>query len=377
MRHAAPMRVVLVLGTSTGGIGQHVKSLASGLWASDDDVLVAGPASTQRAFDFDQVGADFSAVEVGTTPRPLLDLLASRRLRALFAGRDVVHAHGLRAGFLAVVARHRLAPRPALVVTWHNQVLGGGPRRKVLATLERVVARGADVTLGASSDLVARARELGARDVRLSPVAAPPLRATTRGRDAVRAGLLQAAAIDDPNTPVLLAVGRLAEQKDYLTLLKAVGEHWPSAAPRPLLVIAGEGPLRTGLQRTIEERGLRVLLLGQRSDVPDLLAAADVYVLSSRWEARALVLQEAARAGVPIVATAVGGVPELVEGVASLVPPGDASALAAAVARLVSDPSQLARWGAALRERAAGWPDEAATARQVRAVYEGLLAGAG
>ena len=374
------MRVVLVLGTSTGGVGQHVRSLTAGLVAAGDTVLVVGPASTQRSFGFDAVGALFAALDVGTTPRPRHDLVAARRLRELVSGRDVVHAHGLRAGFLAVLALHGRARsgvrRPALVVTWHNAVLGRGPRRQVLVGLERVVARGADVTLGASSDLVARATELGARDARLGPVAAPPLLPPVRSRDDVRAELFAAAGIDDPATPMLLAVGRLAEQKDYPTLLAAVGDHWPSQLPRPLLVIAGEGPLLEGLQRTIDERRLRVLLLGQRRDVPDLLAAADLYVLSSRWEARALVVQEAARAGVAVVATSVGGVPDLVEDAAILVPPGDPAALAAALAQLVSDPEQRERVAAAGRARSASWPDEAATTSQVRAVYAGLRAAA-
>lgn len=369
-----------MLGTSTGGVGQHVRSLAAGLVTAGDTVLVVGPASTQRAFGFDAVGALFAALDVGTTPRPRHDLVAARRLRELVSGRDVVHAHGLRAGFLAVLALRGRAKsgtrRPALVVTWHNAVLGRGPRRQVLVGLERVVARGADVTLGASSDLVARAAELGARDARLGPVAAPPLPPPARSRDDVRAELIEAAGIDDPATPVLLAVGRLAEQKDYPTLLAAVGDHWPSRLPRPLLVIAGEGPLLEGLQRTVDERGLSVLLLGQRRDVPDLLAAADLYVLSSRWEARALVVQEAARAGVAVVATSVGGVPDLVEGAAILVPPGDPAALAAALSQLVSDPEQRERVAAAGRARSASWPDEAATTRQVRAVYAGLRAAA-
>ena len=361
------MKVVLVLGTSTGGIGQHVRSLAAGLVAAGDDVVVAGPASTQQAFAFDRVGARFAAVEVGVSPRPRRDLAAARRLRELTRGSDVVHAHGLRAGFLAVLAR--TPDRPGLVVTWHNAVLGGGPRRWLLVGLERVVARGADVTLGASADLVARARALGAADARLGAVAAPPLPPATRDRDAVRADLFARAGVDDPRTAVLLAVGRLAPQKDYPTLLAALGRHWPAGTARPLLVVAGEGPLRDGLERDIRARELPVLLLGQRSDVPDLLGAADVYVLSSRWEARALVVQEAARAGVAVVATDVGGVPDLVAGVALLVPAGDPAALARALADLVDDPARRAELAARARERAASWPDEGATTRQVRAVY--------
>ncbi len=369
------MRVALVLGTSTGGIGHHVRSLAARLVEAGDDVLVAAPAGTLQRFGFERVGAAVAEVEIGTSPRPRRDLAASRALRALVTDREVVHAHGLRAGFIAVAALHGVTPRTGLVVTWHNAVLGVGARRQVLVALERVVARSADVTLGASLDLVERARDLGAHDARHGPVSASRLPAATRDRDSVRAELLAAAGVQDPGTPLLLAVGRLAEQKDYPTMLAAVGEHWPGDVPRPLLVVAGEGPLRAGLERSLRERDLPVLLLGQRDDVADLLTAADVFVLSSRWEARALVVQEAARAGVAIVATAVGGVPELVEGAADLVPAGDAAALAQAVADLVADPALRARRGAAARQRSATWPDEEATAREVRAVYAQLLAG--
>lgn len=366
-----------MLATSTGGVGQHVRSLAAGLVTSGVDVLVAGPASTQRTFAFDQVGALFAALEVGATPRPRLDLAAARRLRALLAGRDVVHAHGLRAGFVSVLALKSRTPRPGLVVTWHNAVLGSGPRRQMLVALERVVARGADVTLGASTDLVQRAVELGARDARWGPIAAPALRAPRRSRELVRAELLGAAGLQDPATPVVLAVGRLGDQKDYPTMLQALGEYWPVGVRRPLLAIAGAGPLGEGLLRQATDRQLAVLLLGQRDDVPELLGAADVLALSSRWEARPLVVQEAARAGVAIVATTVGGVVDLVGGAADLVPPGDPAALGAALSRLVSDPAHRRQVAEAVRERAAQWPDEAATTQQVRGVYDHLVGGPG
>ncbi|OMI37381.1 group 1 glycosyl transferase [Streptomyces sparsogenes DSM 40356] len=82
---------------------------------------------------------------------------------------------------------------------------------------------------------------------------------------------------------------------------------WRALDPQPLLVIAGEGAGRAALQRRIDAEELPVRLLGRREDVPALLAAADVAVLSSRWEARSLLAQEALHAGVPLVATAVGG----------------------------------------------------------------------
>jgi glycosyltransferase involved in cell wall biosynthesis len=173
----------------------------------------------------------------------------------------------------------------------------------------------------------------------------------------------------------VVAVGRLHPQKGYDVLLEAAGR-WAAdarlAAP-PLVVIAGDGPLAEALQRRIVERRLPVVLLGRRDDVADLLAAADVCVLPSRWEARSLTAQEALRTGTPLVAARAGGLPELLGDAADLVPVGDAAALAEAVVRVLTDAGHARALAEAGRRRAAEWPDEAATARMLVAVYRELL----
>jgi glycosyltransferase involved in cell wall biosynthesis len=116
-----------------------------------------------------------------------------------------------------------------------------------------------------------------------------------------------------------------------------------------------------------------VVLLGRRDDVADLVRAADVCVLPSRWEARSLTAQEVLRAGTPLVATRTGGLPGLLGSAAELVPVGDDAALADAVVRLLTDPGAAARLADAGRRQAATWPDEAATARRLVAVYRELL----
>jgi len=329
--------VLLVLATSTGGVGRHVLGLARGLVEGGWRVRVACPAATQAVFGF----PGHVPFEVGTRPHPVRDLAAVRALRRLPG--DVVHAHGLRAGSLAALAGHR---RP-LVVSWHNAQLSGG---RAGAALERLVARRATATLAASADLAERARALGARDVRLAPVAAPALVRT--GRDP---GL---------GRPLVLAVGRLHPQKGYDVLVEAL----------PLLgdavvAVAGDGPLEAELRA----RAPQVRWLGRREDVADLYAAADVVVLPSVWEARSLTAQEALRAGRPLVATAVGGLPELVGDGAVLVPPGDAGALGRAVRALLDDPARAEELAARGRALAATWPNEADTLAQVIAVYAELL----
>ncbi|MYS18739.1 Glycosyl transferases group 1, partial [Streptomyces sp. DvalAA-14] len=172
--------------------------------------------------------------------------------------------------------------------------------------------------------------------------------------------------------PLLLAAGRLEPHRGYGVLLDAAAR-WADLTPRPLIAIAGEGPERAALEGRIEAERLPVQLLGRRDDLPELLSAADLVVLPSRWEARALIAQEALHAGVPLVATAVGGTPELVGEAAVLVPYGDAAALAEAVTGLLGDPARRGALTAAGRAQAATWPTEDDTVAQVLSVYDELI----
>ncbi|GAA1159422.1 glycosyltransferase family 4 protein [Kitasatospora gansuensis] len=369
------LHVVLVLSAASGGVGAHVRSLAQGLVAHGVAVTVCAPGGTDALFGFSRTGARFHLVDITPTSGARSDATAIGELRRAFTGADIVHAHGLRAGLLADLALRTagrfpgLRPETPLVVTSHHAMLATGLDRRLQRLMERRVARAADLVLGASSDLVARARELGATDARLGPVAAPPMPAGGLDRSAARVALLRGSAED--GRPVVLAVGRLVQQKSFGLLLDAV--RYGLGDGDPLVVIAGEGPEEDALRERIAAEKLPVELLGYRTDVPDLLAAADLVVVSSRWEARSLVVQEAMRAGVPVVSTAVGGVPELVGEAAVLVPYGDPAALAGAVRELLADPARRDALTAAGRLQAETWPDEAATVAQVLSTYDELV----
>ncbi|SEO86974.1 glycosyltransferase family 4 protein [Trujillonella endophytica] len=361
-------RVAEVLATSTGGVGTHVRAVLPALRTAGADVLVCGAPATEELFGFHAAGAGFVPVGISAGLAPAADARAVAQLRRALAGVDLVHAHGLRAGLVAAAAlRLPGTPRRPLVLTLHNALPdGGGLKRRVLAAAERATVRGADVVLAASDDLADNARRLGAPDVRTAPVSAPALPAATRTREEVRA------ALGVPTgRPLVVAVGRLHPQKGYDVLLDAA-RSWTGDAV-PLVAIAGDGPLRAELAARIAAQHLPVLLLGRRDDVADLLAAADLCVLPSRWEARSLTAQEALRAGTPLVATRTGGLPGLVGDAAELVPVGDAPALAAAVTAVLADPTRARALAEAGRRQAASWPDEAATARGLVAVYRELL----
>ncbi len=361
----AGRRIALVLATSTGGVGAHVRSLIAPLIVAGAEVSVFGPAATEQLFGFTAEGARFAPVEIATGPRPFADAVATVRLRRLTRNSEVVHAHGLRAGLVSVAAQMGCA-RP-VVVTLHNALLASpGMSKRVLDAIERQICRRADIVLGVSGDLVTMARQAGARDVRFAPVAAPALDRPTRGADEVRAEL------GSTGRPLILVIGRLHEQKGLDVLLPAAVV-WGRREPRPLVVIAGDGPLEAALRRQIAALDAPVRLLGRRGDVADLLQAADVVVLPSLWEARSLVAQEAMRAGRPLVTTAVGGLPELVGDAALLVPPGDSVALADAVQRLLDDPALARSLAAAAADRARRWPSEQDMTAQLFAVYAALM----
>jgi glycosyltransferase involved in cell wall biosynthesis len=275
---------------------------------------------------------------------------------------DLVHAHGLRAGAFAALARAGLPYR--LVVTVHNIPPAAGPGRLVHAGLERLTARRADAVTWVSRDLAARMRRAGARDGGRAVVAAPGFTPPEPGQ--------VAAARDDlggMDRPAVFAAGRLAEQKGFAVLIDAAAR-WQGRDPAPVLAIAGEGPLAGELGAQARAAGVPVRFLGRRADVPALMAAADVVVVPSLWEGQPLVLQEALRAGRPVVASRAGGIPDLTgEDGALLVPPGDAAALAGAVLTILDDRAAADRLVVAATERACGLPDAGDAVDSVAALY--------
>ncbi|MCW2909031.1 MAG: glycosyl transferase group 1 [Actinomycetia bacterium] len=421
----AGLTVSYLLGATAGGTGRHVAMLAGGCAARGATVHVYGPAATGAGLARDEgpvppagaadpaspgaggcgagatarpaspgpadpdttgsapahPGWDFSAVDVAARPRPGRDGAAVLRLRRVLArdAPDVLHAHGLRAGALAALALALPGtPRTALVVTVHNAPPAGRPAAAVYAGLELIVARGADAVLTVSGDLDDRMRRRGAR---LAGRAIVPAPAAAEASPAEIAALRREFAGPEfagreraggaPGDPeIVLGVGRLAAQKDFGSLIRAAAR-WQRRAAVPLLLIAGEGPLDSELRRQARTAGVAVRFLGPRRDVPALLAAADVVVVPSAWEGQPLIVQEALRAGRPLVATRVGGIAELTgDDGARLVPPGDPEALAAAVTRLLDEPEDRGRLAAAARARAALLPTGTAAVDQVLSLYQ-------
>ena len=172
--------------------------------------------------------------------------------------------------------------------------------------------------------------------------------------------------------PLVLTPARLDAQKGHPSLLEAIVE-----LPDALFLLAGEGPERTALEARAAELGVaeRVRFLGRREDVPELLAACDVFALPSLYEGSSLAVLEAMAAGIPIVSSAIGGTEELIEDGRSglLVAPGDAPALAAALGRVLGDPQLRQDLAARARQRVDSGLTREQNASRVAGVYRELL----
>jgi glycosyltransferase involved in cell wall biosynthesis len=368
-------RIAYVVGTTTGGTGRHVAMLAEGCAARGLAVAVFGPESTKSLFP----AVPFGAVDIGSRPRPGRDAAAVRRLRGLLADcdPDVVHAHGLRAGAAAALAlrragRGRRGRRPALQVTVHNAAPAGIGSRVIYRRLERLVARRSDSVLCVSTDLARRMRDAGARHVAVAVVVSPAL-APASDDDIAKAR----AEIGAGGRQVVLAAGRLARQKGFDVLLEAlIGLRGRGLAP--VLVLAGDGPMAGQLASLTRQADLPVRFLRQRTDIPALLGAADVVAVPSRWEGQPLIVQEALRAGRPIVASKVGGIPDLTgDDGALLVRAGVPAALEYAIAEVLSDPALAQSLGAAALARASMLPSEADAVDAAIAGYARMAAEGG
>ncbi|GAA2022321.1 hypothetical protein GCM10009740_08970 [Terrabacter terrae] len=395
------MKVLMLLGRATGGIGAHVDRLVADLRGLDHEVQVVTAASTAEAFGWVDARRLWP---VHTGVRAPLGLLEWHRIMQLAGTADVVHAHGHQAALVAAVAVARARPRPRLFVSLHNDLppsLAAAPApftapfaapftaaapapavarpsaswwsRAGSGAAKRLLGwslRQAQLVTGASPDLVELARALGARHAELALVPSPAvaeLLGAGRLVPGERRRLLSEVGLPT-EPPLVLTVSRIAPQKDLPTLLAAARR---SRVPATWVVVgSGDERLRADLEQ--EADGIRhrdggdarVRFVGSRTDVRQWLRAADVFVLTSRWEARALVVQEAMAAGVPVVATRTGGLPELIGDAGSLVTVGDPISVADEVDRLLLDPDARHRMSTAARSRAASWPSPEAEARR-------------
>lgn len=180
----------------------------------------------------------------------------------------------------------------------------------------------------------------------------------------------------DPAGMLVVCVASLTPQKGHETLLQAAAE-LRHRRPAMQYLLVGSGPLLASLEQLAQQLGIadRVRFFGPRRDVAQILAASDIFALASNWEGFGLVVAEAGSTGLPVVASAVGGIPEIVEDgkTGLLVPPGNPQALAAALERLAARPEEARALGAAGRARIIEQFDIQLCADRHAALYRSVL----
>jgi glycosyltransferase involved in cell wall biosynthesis len=369
-------RVLELLGYScAGGAAESVLELTAEFVRGGVDVTVAAPDEPGFGARVRSVGARFVPVALASRSdwrsfARLVGLLRRERF-------DVVHTHCRNADLHGgLAARATATPHVAhlrgllvdgdgglptgLVDRCHRALLRRLPRR--IVAISEAVRRRALAVLGVAPERIVTVR---------NGIDVGRMRAPSRSGAAVRAEFAIPA-----DARLLVAIGTLGRCKGQDLLIEALAATW--TAPHALLV--GDGEARAALTALAERLGVarRVHFAGQRADVRELLHAADLFVHPARWEGFGRVVAEAMAAGRPLVATRVGGIPEIVaDGVTGrLVEPGQPLALAGAIDALLEDPLLAQRLGAAAQSFAQRELDAATTARGVARVLFESAAGA-
>lgn len=350
----APLRVAHVNANFTAGSGGITLREACAVDPARYAATILAPEDGTLFGRAEDAGVDvvrLRRMSGGRQISPLADGQAVRELAAhLRALRiDLVHTHAGRAGAIGRVAARRAGIR-AVVHTLHGfpfNAFQPAPTRRALLEVERRLGRITDWFLTDGTFVASEAVRLRIAPpdrVRalISPIDMVP-RATPEGRREARALLgLPAGA------KVIGTTARLAVQKAPLDMVRAIA----ALRPRDVrMVWVGDGELRGATERLVAQEGLedRFLILGNRDDVPRLLPAFDVFAMSSLWEGLPCSVVEAMTCGVPVVATAVNSVPELViAGRTGLVArPADPASLARALAFMLDHPADAERMAAA------------------------------
>jgi lipopolysaccharide/colanic/teichoic acid biosynthesis glycosyltransferase len=330
-----PRITLLTTGLAIGGAEAQVVLLACTLKERGWNVHVVSmlaPEAHQEALAAAGIPVHSLGMRRGV-PDPRAVVALRRHLKRFRP--DVVHSHMIHANLLARAAR-LVAPIPALVCTAHS--VWEGSRWRDWAY------RWTDFLCDAATNVSASGLRRYVREKLFSPGKAVLI---PNGIDADRFApqpelrLEYRSRLGWEDKFVWLAVGNLREPKDYPNMLGAF-RLVASAEENCVLAIVGSGPLEPQIREQIRQLGLpeRVTLLGCRTDVRELLQAADAYVLSSAWEGTPMALLEAAASGLPAVATRVGGNEEAIrpKETGLLTPPADSEALAAAMIELMSMP---------------------------------------
>ena len=329
-----------------GGAQIHVRDLAVAVKAKGHEPTVLLGGNGPFIDDLRARGIPVVVLRHLVRPiRPLRDLRALaemvRALRELQP--DLMTAHGAKVGILGRIAARYL--RKPLVVTIHGWTCAPGT-----PPVQAAISRGLERSIGSLATKLITVSEFDRQFGIASRLVSEPRVVTVHNGMPDISPALRASPQTSP--PRLVMVARFEPQKDHATLLLALSgllaHPWE-------LDLVGDGPLRSSMEKLASAHGLtgRVHFLGQRTDVDRLIARSQISVLASHWEGFPLSILEAMRAGLPVVASDVGGVSEAVQDgeTGYVVPRGDVPQLRARIASLLQSADLRARFGASGRKR--------------------------
>lgn len=333
------LSVLLVSAAPSGGVVHHQIDLLSLLDPDRYSIAVACPRESELWQWLDvHPHIERHGVAMPRAPSPV-DVAALRQLMPLVSRADVVHAHAAKAGLLCRAAARMTGRTSSCVFTPHGWSFWAfdGPRRALYLNLERRAARWCRAIVAVSNF---------ERDAGLASGVGTPegYRVVPNGIDVKRFG-----STPQPVPGRIVMVARFASQKDHITAVHAM-KMIHAAPSKAVLQFVGEGPLRGEVERLVASMGLgdRVQFLGTRRDIPELLAGASCCLMATHYEGCSLAVLEGMAAGLPVVATRVGGMSEIVsDGVTGiLVDPGP-EPMARALETIITDSTLARRMGRA------------------------------
>ena len=364
----ARLRVLHVAQPLTEGVPRSVGRLVVGQVERGFDVAVACPAASVAAATARDAGARHVVWEATREPGPSVVPETRRLARILRSERpDVLHLHSSKAGLAGRLAARGRLPTVFQPRGWSFEAVSG-PTRAAAVAWERFGARWAAAIVCVSEGERARGESEGI-DARWRVIAnGVDLQEHTAADDGDRARARE--QLDLGDGPLAVCVGRLSRQKGQDVLLDA----WPEVlrrAPAAHLALVGDGPARDEL---VQRGTQNVVFAGNRSDVSDWLAAADVVALPSRWEGMSLAMLEAMARARSVVASDVSGARDaLGDDAGAVVPVEDADAFANAVVERLLDPRRAEAEGRAGRARAEARHDIKRTNEAMANLYLELL----
>lgn len=369
---------VLQLISSRGFFGAEnvVVELASSLAEGGDEVVVgafsnrhAGQDGSQEVLERARArGLETELFECAGR----FDLGTIRAVRSFIAkkGIDVIHSHGYKSNIYAYAANRKTGKR--LVTTCHNWI-NANSKMSLYTRLDKFFLKRFDSVVAVSGavkdELLAAGIPAGKVSLIGNGITVEKFGGLSADKKSIRAGL----GIP-PGAFVAGTVGRMSPEKGYDLLLQAAREVL-SRRKDCFFLFVGDGPEKLALEGQSRSLGIEenMVFAGRRSDIPELLSAMDLFVMSSHTEGQPMALLEAMAARRPAVATSVGDMPRILgDGKAGLVvPPADSRALADAMMRVMNDPALASRLGAAARKTVEEEYSSKRMAAEYRACYKG------